>query len=397
MNRTRILFAALTIGILTGCSKDSGTPVDGDSGKKTSDEITLGVKQTILNTDIKTRGIGGIGSSDESANTWNGETLYIYAVSSESTDIVPTNEQAKAPTGNATGAIAWTGTDKHFYYGSSSINSFYGYHIDDAAGDTPLPTGNATDGFSIPFEIDGTQDLMVATTNKTADITSAGGDDLIGKEANLYSAWSARRNVVPNLIFKHLLSRLKFTVKAGNQTTVDASVSITKVEVYSKSKGNLVVVPSADGTTVTQGLSNVESLPEDLTTATPFKLMQAPTDGTTNLIDLLPVTATADPVPVGESMLVIPDDSYKMIVTTSQEINGVAQTGTITTTLEKPSKNGVVADSFVEGNVYTINIVVYGLEEIKVNATLTAWIDGGEITIDPDNEPDHTPAPTPQP
>lgn len=408
MKKTRMLIATLAIGMLASCSKDSGSVIDEGSGNGTTPpdnapvELSLGVKQTALNTEVKTRGIGGIGGVSTDENKWNGETLYIYAISNEPLDVVPTNEKATAPAGDASGAITWATADQHFYYGGTSVYTFYGYHIDDATinGADPDPQGNITDGFSIPFVIDGTQDLMVAATDKTADIAaSSKSGELTGKEANLYSAWSARRDVTPNLVFKHLLSRLKFTVKAGDDETAAANVSIKKIAVYSRSEGTLVVVPSADGTTTIQGLKDITDLPDDLTGVTPFELMEKPADGTKDLIPLNAVVADSkdNPKIVGESMLVIPADSYKMIVTTSQTIGVNEQEGTIIKTLEKPSKSGIEAPSFEAGKMYTIAISVYGLKEIEVKATLTAWEDGGNIEVDPDNEPAPTPNPAPQP
>lgn len=398
-----MLFATLAIGMLASCSKDSGSGIDGtDPVEDTPMEINLGVKQAVLKTEnTKTRGIGGIGDLDGAQNVWNGETLYIYAISSEPLDVVPTNEKATAPTGSASAAIAWADNATHFYYGGTSIYTFYGYHIDNATtdGTDPLPTGDATTGYSIPFKIDGTQDLMVAATDRTKDIeASSKKDDLTGREANLYSAWSARRDVTPNLVFKHLLSRLKFTVKAGNDgETVVAGVSVKEIAVYSRSEGTLVVVPSADGTTTTQGLKDVADLPADLKDATPFNLMEAPAPDavTKDLVPLQPVTANSvtDAAPIGESMLVIPADTYRMVVTTSQEVNGNPQTSTNVAILKEP--DGVKGATFEAGNIYTINIIVYGLKEIEVNATLTAWKDGGSITIDPDDEPAPSPAPQP--
>lgn len=398
-----MLFATLAIGMLASCSKDSGSGIDGtDPVEDTPMEINLGVKQAVLKTEnTKTRGIGGIGDLDGAQNVWNGETLYIYAISSEPLDVVPTNEKATAPSGSTSDAITWADNTKHFYYGGTSIYTFYGYHIDNATTDgaDPAPTGDATTGYSIPFKIDGTQDLMVAATDRTKDIeASSKKDELTGKEANLYSAWSARRAVTPNLVFKHLLSRLKFTVKAGNDgATVAAGVSVKEIAVYSKSEGTLVVVPSADGTTNTQGLKDVADLPADLKDATPFNLMEAPAPDavTKDLVPLQPVTANSvtDAAPIGESMLVIPADTYRMVVTTSQEVNGNPQTSTNVAILKEP--DGVKGATFEAGNIYTINIIVYGLKEIEVNATLTAWKDGGSITIDPDDEPAPSPAPQP--
>lgn len=396
-----MLTAAIATIMMAGCSKNSAISTDGTNGGEQGNgsaderqELVLGVRQATLKTDVKTKGIGGIGGTTDADNKWDGEMLYIYALSTDAADLVPMNVAATAPSATGTGAIAWATPGSHYYYGGKSVCSFYGYHIDNAiASGNNAPTGDASVGYSIPFQLDGTQDLMVATTDRTKDITDAianGGNstELTGKETSLYSAWSARRNVIPNLIFKHLLSRLKFTVKAGNASTVTAQVSITKIEVYSKSQGTLVVVPSVDGITVLQGLKDVMELPGDLIGVTPFQLKQAPNSGgDRELVDLTSVLAVASAVSVGESMLVIPADTYKMTVTTSQVIDGTPTTGIITTLLEKPIKSGIEAASFDAGKVYTINIIVYGLEEIKVNATLTAWEDGGSIDVDPDDQP----------
>ena len=397
-----MLIATFAMVLLAGCSKNSDVYIETEPDPDAPVEITFGAKQAELKTDVKTRGIGGIGGLD-AENGWNGETLYIYALCNNPlvTDI-PTNEKATAPAAatpsTVTDAITWADADKHFYYDGSSIYTFYGYHIDDATTDgaSPVPTGDATIGYSVPFKIDGTQDLMVAATDRTKDIEDSSSPkkgELTGREDNLYSAWSARRDVTPNLVFKHLLSRLKFTVIKGNADAKNDGVAITKIEVYSASEGTLVVVPSADGATP-QGLKDVTLLPDDLTTATALVLKQKPTTGNDkNLIDLEKVTATDTDQAVGESMLVIPADSYQIIIHTSQTIGGTAQTAVIPWKITPPT--GATPATFGAGKIYTIAIKVYGLEEINVNATLTAWENGGSITVDPDDEPNPTPAPQP--
>lgn len=389
MKKKNLWMVISILAILTGCSKESEISAEKPDD---ADEITLGIKQTALNTDIASRGIGGVGDVDGPGNVWNGEQLYIYALSTEATDVVPLNAAAKAPNAINTGAITWNDGNVKYYYGGKSLYKFYGYHIDDAAGASPSPTGDTANGYSIAFMLDGTQDLMVAATNPEKDIDAVSDAtsnglivDGVKQTQNLYSSWSARRKVVPNLVFKHLLSRLKFTVKAGNTQAVTNGVAVTKILIYSKSQGTLVVVPSADGT-VSQGMINVTDLPADLTTATPFELKQKPVGGGP-LTALTKVAVTDASQSVGESILTIPAESYKMKVITSQNIGGVEREGENPATLEKPSKGGVIADAFEAGKIYTIGISVYGLEDIKVNATLTAWEDGGNVTVDPDDTP----------
>jgi hypothetical protein len=41
---------------------------------------------------------------------------------------------------------------------------------------------------------------------------------------------------------------------------------------------------------------------------------------------------------------------------------------------------------FKRARIYTINLAVYGLQEIKIIANIEGWAEGGEIYIDPDEE-----------
>lgn len=62
---------------------------------------------------------------------------------------------------------------------------------------------------------DGTK--VVAVANGTTEIA---GEDLVTLNAEIakaFSSYAARRTIQPNLIFKHLLSRLKFNVIAGEE------------------------------------------------------------------------------------------------------------------------------------------------------------------------------------
>ena len=38
----------------------------------------------------------------------------------------------------------------------------------------------------------------------------------------------------------------------------------------------------------------------------------------------------------------------------------------------------------MKGHQYDVNIVVYGLQQVRVNVTLTPWEDGGSIVVDQD-------------
>ena len=54
-----------------------------------------------------------------------------------------------------------------FYYVTGKYYDFYGYHIDDAAKGEPV---KAATSVSVPFELNGSQDLMLAKADQQTDI-----------------------------------------------------------------------------------------------------------------------------------------------------------------------------------------------------------------------------------
>ena len=80
--------------------------------------------------------------------------------------------------------------------------------------------------------------------------------------------------------------------------------------------------------------------------------------------------------------MLVPGTEYEIVISTEQDMNN-------SSAIEENEKGSItqkitVADGFVAGKNYNVNITVYGLEEIEIKASLTAWEDGGDITIDPD-------------
>ena len=288
--------------------------------------------------------------------------------------------------------MAWATADKHFYYDGNNLYDFYGCHVDDAATEAmTIPTDPdydfATAGFSVSVTIDGTQDLMVAMPNKESDRTAGGVDSEVTTTDNLYSAWSSRRGVKPNLVFKHVLTRLTFQAKCGNATAYETGkeVYITSVQVKSvKNKGTLTIIPT-DGNQQGFTASTVD------TDVIDFSLMKAPSapDTSTELetFEKVEIEGTKDDdfAQIGVPMMLVPGTEYEIVISTEQDADGSGdidanEKGSITQKIK-------VADGFVAGKNYNVNITVYGLEEISIDATLTAWEAGEDIDIDPDELP----------
>lgn len=406
------LLAMCATAMMASCAKDKTIALDNGAGG-TPEEIILGAGQ-YLSAEVEqgqpmkaaSRGIGSVGDlgTENKPNNWNGETVYVYGIVSKligdeqstitgDAQFAINGEAATAPTGTAKDALAWATADKHYYYDGNNLYDFYGCHVDDAAEATAMkiPTGAdndfATAGFSVSVEIDGTQDLMVAMPDKSKDIE---GNLEVTTTDNLYSAWSSRRGVKPNLVFKHVLTRLTFQAKCGDASAPAQPVKITSIQVTGAiSDGTLTVIPANSGT---QGFVAG-------TTTANFALMGPDLDPDTQKLakfsgkDITNVDPE-DFEQIGASMMLVPGGEYTIVITTEQDMNNnrtidANEKGTIT-------KKITYTGGFVAGTNYNINITVYGLQEIAVNATLTAWNEAGEdIEIDPDDINPPTPSPAP--
>lgn len=381
--------------MMASCAKDKTIALD-NGADGTPEEIILGAGQ-YLSAEVEqgqpmkaaSRGIGSVGDLG-TENNWNGETVYVYGIVPALTgdaQFAINGEAATAPAGTAgetvTSTLAWTAVDKHYYYDGNNLYDFYGCHVDDAAtAAMTIPTGTdhdlATAGFSVPVTIDGTQDLMVAMPDKSKDIE---GNLEVTATDNLYSAWSSRRGVKPNLVFKHVLTRLTFKAKCGDASAPAQPVKITSIQVTGAiSDGTLTVIPANSGT---QGFVAG-------TTTANFALKGPDLDPETQKLENFSGKdiTNVDPVDfeqIGASMMLVPGGEYTIVITTEQDMNNNStietnEKGTIT-------KEVTFAGGFVAGKNYNINITVYGLQEIAVDATLTAWEEGGDIDIDPDDLP----------
>lgn len=266
--KKQFFYAALAIALMSSCSKDNdpGTttdPTDPTVPEVIDDTTPAAIQLGIGNpTIIATRGTGSVGdlSTNNAANIWKGQALQILMVAQGTMTDAQDNganifagETFTAPTGAGSGFIKFnTGNVK--YYPMQGKFDFYGYHMD--TDQAPIEDRNTVGSIIVTATIDGTNDIMAATTkfssedsiklinnaltatgetykyqvvaNKTierndnnsaiTDPANSADLTLLGTElAKAYSSYAARRGVQPTLIFKHLMSRLKFHVRAGEE------------------------------------------------------------------------------------------------------------------------------------------------------------------------------------
>lgn len=392
MNKS-IFYAVAVAGVLTGCSQDdagSGTSADDNSRVP----ITIGMSSA---SSSLTRGTGTVGGF-EGDNAWAGQSFNVYmfekgtltmATDNDGSEIYNNFEFTAPDDGSSSGtATAYDNSVK--YYPTTGVYDFVGYHIDDAGGaNTPYQDG---DSLMIDFTIDGSQDLMnaIATPSESDEATLGDGVSMC------YSAYSARRDVNPNLVFNHLLTRLQFSIQGGNKetcydeddvTTATSCVKVTSIKVTSKTTGRFVIAKVEDGEVVRGGLYF-----DDVKTALSLKQRGDGADANTELVDLEPVMPVwnsaegmAEVVQVGEALLVAPDDEYAVEVVLTQEVP-ITEDGTVSDN-RTITVNDVIALSdgatFEAGSSYAVKVIVYGINRIVLDSELTPWVDGGNIDITP--------------
>jgi len=257
------LFAAVA-GMLVSCSSESLTGSDPNIEPTPTQEervpILLNVSTPSINVSRgTTRGtgtVGGVGvANTDATNVWYGQRINAFMFTKDENHATTLNlavvdATIPSPVAYYDNAVMITpGTTENLipgqstatnigeamladgtiqYYPSSGNFDFFGYH---GAGVTSNLT-KTSDPWTVDFTIDGSNDLMstkaapqawsALTTDqkaKFADDETAyntfinGTGTLLG---DFYSAKAARKLIQPVLSFNHLLSRLAFVIKAGN-------------------------------------------------------------------------------------------------------------------------------------------------------------------------------------
>lgn len=276
-------------------------------------------------------------------------------------------------------------TQAPYYYTEGKTYDFFGYHLGGATQTPSNPTlNNNVVSFGVTF--DGSNDVMYAYTDKDEDILKDQTAQVMTKD--VYSAWAARRNVQPTLVFDHALTRFNFYVRGMNEKS--SKVQIESIAAKSVLSGDLTVVAKENA-----GLGFVADA--NATAADVFLKNYDDSDFTPT-----PVVNGSTYVAGGEgaSLILAPDMTQLPIVVKMSNIEYPAITipnYEFTAKASDVRKTGLAENAgltkFEKGTAYNIYINVYGPEEIVITAELTKWADGGDYTYDPDAErPDGTPS-----
>ena len=299
MKKSFYFALALTAGLFASCSSDDLSQAPGTDFAVNDAEdavITIGVDG--IQGYGTTRGTGSI-----LGKTWGGQQFELFMFKKGTFDPATyqaveggpelnifNNDTLTTGKGDSKAAYIVGGAEQFQYFPSTGSYDFWAYRADDAGGAPAVDaSGNV---YQVPFEINGTQDLMIAVTD-----TAKAAQSLKAKEPSkfadedaalekIYSAYSARRGVNPKLKFSHLLTRLTFEVKAATRDVSTAATAkttdlneklgftITKVTVWSKSKGNINVAYKAGIPADAERIEwDAAELWNDTTTLADFQLM----------------------------------------------------------------------------------------------------------------------------
>lgn len=395
MKKLFLMGAVASLGLLASCSSDDDLSTGGKNDLQQI-KIGMGVQATVG----ATRGTGTVGSVGAENNKWAGQAINIYMFNKGTLDVaqfdgvdIYNNADFYAPTSVSSG-VAKAKDNSVKYYPTQAAFDFWGYRLDNAIQGSPAVSEDNTKQ-EVGFTLDGSQDIMVGKANPTEeDLTKCADAEKI------YSAYAARRGVQPDIKFKHLLSRLVFSVTGGNEDACDNEhgVKVTAIKVKSKYTGKLIVAYTPDAQVTN------ELVPTD--DVTDLVLMERATsdiNGNNDLVALQPKNPEWDVVEnkakktnIGEAILAVPADTYDLTIELSQKVKIYDDGSTTQEDTKKFSYNDVIKltdDVFKAGYSYNVNITVFGLSEIKINTTLTPWEDGGNIDMNP--EDNGTPGVTP--
>ncbi|MDE7378366.1 MAG: fimbrillin family protein [Paraprevotella sp.] len=390
MKKSYLFAALLAMGALSSCSNGTENVVPEQSQNVEGRQpILLGVGNP--NPVAVTRGTGTVGDVGEELSVWNGEELYMLMVkktdtsdldyAKESGEYIFGNEAMNAPVGVNAGYMTLKPGVVTKYYPISGFFDFFAYHVDDAKAGEIDETD--TQKWMLPFVIDGSQDLMVGKAELTEEQKELMAAHGLSEEES-YGAKSARHGIVPSITFKHLLTRLNFTVKAGDPEArgngvAENAVRVASIDIESKTTGKMVV--AYKGTVAEENL--IEWANEDKSRLTLKSRVGATLADLVDMEEVNLFDATEEGISAGEALLVAPEEEYMMNVVLKQMAVGADTETTLTFKVPVKTTSG---RGFQAGHSYNVSVTLYGMRRIDVHAVLTAWEKGEDISVFPEDE-----------
>lgn len=311
-------------------------PFDGKIALKTSG-ITVSQTRAAVekweDTPIRVWGV------DKNGTGWNTETSSLFPAP---------NYYANAKV-DVNGNVVFDNNDVYFYPLNSDVNfSFY------SCSPQPARTTVTSSSIIAAYNITGHDDILWGEAEAT---NVQNGGTFAGYNARYFR----KGGTTPVLGFKHLLTQLRFKAIKGSEGEVIGNsvvpVSVKNISVVSVSQANLVVGGANKGSLT--GSGDDTDIPVYFGANEPYGVSVAPTDAGAHA-----GTALVLPAQIG---------SYKVKVTLAAMVNGKERVQTNEITITNPD------GAFEAGKIYNVNLTIYGLRMVDLDATLEQWKDGGAI------------------
>ena len=348
-------FAIAAVTMTVGCQKiqELVNPDRNQTQIENDDPVEIQFTTNLVNADIETRAAVTELTSDHQ--------LYIYGINntSQKSEIinVPAIVSENVPeTEDGSTSKGLTLDKAYFYNGTLDRYSFYGYYVDNAVTGTPAPNDN----FELDVTITGQQDILHAKAESDLNEPATG---------NVWSAQSARKNSHPNLKFEHQLSQFSFEVR--NQGVAD--VTLKGLSLNTVNKGTFTVAARGNGNV---GLVPSSETGELTLTMSDLNLPKKPSDDDNGYLEV----GTKDGGETTQTnIMVFPGVEYTLKLTLYQ--SGMLRTITWPLALKQTDGEGNKSDkNTLAGESYNVQITIYSLNEISINASLVNW---KEVTVDP--------------
>ena len=430
--KKRFYLAALAVAVLSSCSSD---PVVQPNAEVDNDlvPIELGLGTPLMS--VTTRGTGTIGSTTATDNHWRYERVRVLMtwipdnVKEHAWGLTTRNEgdgdyylfgnqfyclpdEDQTGTSGGVALVPELNGDKTRYYPQSGNSNFFAYYVDDAidttTGDLQSPvlvsgdqapalhdreaTAEEPAAKFVNFKMNGTQDIMAGMASHEENFTG-------------FSARSARKGKNPHITMNHLLTRLTFKIIPGHENA--KFIKVKSISVESPNEGELIVAydantPKKENELITwKTKEGTDSLKTDTFKLRSLKLndeglwydktakTKNPLQDTLVWFDLNKEFDWAsltgpyhygdfEAKTIGHAMFVAPGQTtypLHVVLDNTSTAQGFADSH-MDEDIIKYLKSGT---TLLAGMSYEVTIVVYGLSEIKVYATLTSWQNGGII------------------
>lgn len=277
--------------------------------------------------------------------------------------------------------LTWSNEPKSaFFHDNNQPYDFYAYYLDGVTvGDSDVIKSESA--IKMNITINGRNDIMSSKAEITAEQLNSGTfsdrDKQVVRDmsfSNITAAWK----IQPVFQFKHHLCKFVFSLFPAKEDV--GNVYIESISVYSKTKGVFTVASSVVGNMGVDFSQKQEYSKFDLREDDGSELRKDVYHPVTDGVDFSKPLYQRPYVKVGGDLLLPPGEmEYTFEISVKQEKNGQI--------VYAPPTSFVLNNKgkvFEPGNEYSVKLGVYSIQDIRPTVTVTPWVFGGNIEIDPD-------------